>query len=130
MLGGRIHLNIGTAATLLPLIQQGKVRAISVWGPQRYPQLPEVPTMIESGFPGISLGFWVGMAAPKATPAPVIAKLNAAVNEVLADTETKARMEKRGLETRAGTPQDFAAFLAEERPKWAAIVKASGVKVQ
>ncbi len=130
MLGGRIHLNIGTAATLLPLIQQGKVRAISVWGPQRYGQLPDVPTMIESGFPGIALGFWVGLVAPKGTPEPIIEKLNKAVNAVLDDPQTKARMGKRGLEARPGTPQDFAAFLAEERPKWAEIVKASGVKVQ
>ncbi len=130
LLGGRIHLNIGTAATLLPLIQQGKVRAISVWGPQRYSQLPDVPTMVESGFPGISLGFWVGLVAPKGTPAPIVEKLNSAVNAVLADPQTKARMEKRGLEARAGTPQDFAKFLAAEQPKWADIVKASGVKVR
>ena len=63
MLGGTIHLNIGTASTLVPLIQEGKLRAISVWGPTRFPELPEVPTMIESGFPGLSLWFWAGLWA-------------------------------------------------------------------
>ena len=60
MLGGTIQLNIGTTSTLLPLIREGKIRAIAQWGKSREPDLPDVPTMIESGFPGLSLGFWVG----------------------------------------------------------------------
>ena len=84
MLGGRIHLNIGTIATLVPLISDGKIRALAVWGPARYPDLPDVPTMIENGFPGLSLCFWAGLWAPAGTPAPVVAKLNAETNAVLA----------------------------------------------
>ena len=61
MLGGTIHLNIGTSSTLLPLIRSGKIRAIAQWGKSREADLPDVPTMIESGFPGLSLGFWVGL---------------------------------------------------------------------
>ena len=69
MLGGTIQLNIGTTATLLPLIRSGKIRAIAQWGKSREADLPDVPTMIESGFPGLSLGFWVGLWAPAGTPA-------------------------------------------------------------
>ena len=69
MLGGTIHLNIGTTSTLLPLIRSGKIRAIAQWGKTREADLPDVPTMIESGFPGLSLGFWVGLWAPAGTPA-------------------------------------------------------------
>jgi len=130
MLGGRIHLNIGTTATLLPLVKDGKLRAIAVWGEKRYPDLPEVPTMIESGFPGISLGFWVGLLAPAGTPAPIVERLNGEINAILSTPAMKASMGKLGLEPRPGSPQQFSAFLADELPKWAEIVRVAGVKVE
>jgi tripartite-type tricarboxylate transporter receptor subunit TctC len=129
MLGGTIHLNIGTASTLVPLIQEGKLRAISVWGPTRFPELPDVPTMMESGFPGLSLYFWSGLWVPVGTPAAVVSRLNAETNAALRSPEMKASMDKLGIEATIGSPQDFAAFIADEAPKWARIVEASGVKV-
>jgi tripartite-type tricarboxylate transporter receptor subunit TctC len=129
MLGGTIHLNIGTASTLVPLIQEGKLRAISVWGPTRFPELPDVPTMIESGFPGLSLWFWAGLWAPAGTPAAIVDKLNAATNAALRSTEMQASMAKLGVEATIGSPHDFATFIAEEAPKWARIVADSGVRV-
>ena len=129
MMGGTIHLNIGTASTLVPLIREGKIRAISVWGPTRFPELPEVPTMIESGFPGLSLFFWSGLWAPAGTPVEIVNRLNAETNAALRSPEMKASMERLGIETMIGSPQEFAAFLAEEHPKWARIVEASGVKI-
>jgi tripartite-type tricarboxylate transporter receptor subunit TctC len=129
MLGGTIHLNIGTASTLVPLIQEGKLRAISVWGPTRFAELPDVPTMIESGFPGLSLWFWAGLWAPAGTPAAIVAKLNAATNAALRSPEMQASMAKLGVEATIGSPQDFAAFIADEAPKWARIVADSGVRV-
>ena len=130
MLGGRIHLNIGTTATLVPLIKEGKLKAISVWAPTRHPELPEIPTMIESGFPGLSLSFWVGLWAPAGTPEPIVRKLNAEVNAVLASPEMKASLARLGVEGRPGSTRDFAAFIADEIPKWADIVRLSGVKVE
>ena len=130
MLGGTIHINIGVTATLLPLIREGKVRPIAVWSKTRHPELPEVPTMIESGFPGLSLGFWVGLWAPAGTPAAVIDKVNAAANTALRSPEMMASMKRLGVDGSPGSPQDFAAFIADEAPKWADIVKASGVKVE
>ncbi|MGH6770019.1 MAG: Bug family tripartite tricarboxylate transporter substrate binding protein [Xanthobacteraceae bacterium] len=129
MLGGRIHLNIGTTSTLVPLVKAGKIKAISVWSPKRYANLPDVPTMIESGFPGLALGYWAGMFAPAGTPAAIVNKLNAAINAGLNSPEVKARLAKRGLEGRPGTPKDFAAFIASEQPRWAEIVRVSGVQV-
>jgi tripartite-type tricarboxylate transporter receptor subunit TctC len=130
MLGGTIHLNIGTASTLVPLISEGKLRAISVWGPTRFPELPDVPTMMESGFPDMSAWFWSGLWAPAGTPAAVVDRLNAATNAALKSPEMKASMEKLGIEATTGSPQDFAAFIAAEVPKWARIVEASGVKME
>jgi tripartite-type tricarboxylate transporter receptor subunit TctC len=129
MLGGTIHVNIGTLSTLLPLIREGKVRAIAVWGRSREPDLPDVPTMIESGFPGLSLGFWVGLWAPAGTPEAIIAQLNRETNAALNSAEMKASMTRLGVEGRPGSPQEFAAFVLDEAPKWAEIVKASGVPV-
>ena len=130
MMGGTIHLNIGTASTLIPLIRDGKIRAISVWGPKRLPELPDVPTMIESGFPGLSLFFWSGLWAPAGTPAEIVNKLNAETNAALRSPEMKAAMARLGIEANIWTPREFATFIADETPKWQNIVRDSGVKVE
>jgi tripartite-type tricarboxylate transporter receptor subunit TctC len=129
MLGGTIHLNIGTASTLVPLINEGKLRAISVWGPTRFPELPDVPTMIESGFPGLSLGFWVGLWAPAGTPDAIVERINAATNAALGSAEMRASMHRLGIAPSIGSVKDFAHFIADEAPRWADIVAKSGVQV-
>jgi tripartite-type tricarboxylate transporter receptor subunit TctC len=129
MLGGTIQLNIGTTATLLPLIAEGKIRAIAQWGSSRESELPNVPTMIESGFPGLSLGFWAGLWVPAGTPTNVIRQLNAATNAALASPEMKASFRTLGLEPRIGTSKDFAAFVADETPKWQRIVEESDLQI-
>ena len=129
MLGGTIHVNIGTIATLLPLIREGKIRAIAQWGKSREADLPDVPTMIESGFPGLSLGFWVGLWAPAGTPAAIIDELNRAANAALGSAEMKTSMTRLGIAPSIGSVQDFAAFIADETPKWADIVRVAGVQI-
>jgi tripartite-type tricarboxylate transporter receptor subunit TctC len=128
MLGGTIHINIGTTATLLPLIREAKIRAIAQWGDSREADLPDVPTMIESGFPGLSLGFWVGLWAPAGTPAATVNALNAATNAAFRKSDMKDSMARLGVVPRPGTPEDFARFIADEAPKWADIVRVSGVE--
>ncbi|MGZ5854038.1 MAG: Bug family tripartite tricarboxylate transporter substrate binding protein [Xanthobacteraceae bacterium] len=130
VLGGTIQINIGTTTTLVPLIREGRLRAIAQWGATREPELPDVPTMIESGFPGLSLGFWVGLWAPAGMPPSIVARLNAATNAALVSPEMKASFKALGLEPRPGSPQDFSAFIADETPKWQRIVEASGVQVE
>jgi tripartite-type tricarboxylate transporter receptor subunit TctC len=129
MMGGTIQLNIGTTSTLLPLIREGKIRAIAQWGPKREADLPDVPTMIESGFPGLSLGFWTGLWAPAATPTAIVDTLNASANRMMATPEMRAAMRRLGVEPRIGTPNDFADFIAAEVPRWKQIVEASGVQI-
>jgi tripartite-type tricarboxylate transporter receptor subunit TctC len=129
MMGGTIQLNIGTTSTLLPLIREGKIRAIAQWGEKREADLPDVPTMIESGFPGLSLGFWTGLWAPAGTPAAIVDTLNASANRMMATPEMRAAMQRLGVEPRIGTPKDFADFIAAEVPKWKQIVEASGVQI-
>ena len=129
MLGGRVHVYWPTRQPL-PLIREGKIKALAISSPQRSPDLPEVPTVKELGIEELSLEYWAGVWAPAGTPADIVKKLNAAINEALQSPELIASMKKLGFETRIGSSQDFADFIAAEIPRWAAVVKASGVKSQ
>jgi tripartite-type tricarboxylate transporter receptor subunit TctC len=129
MLTGAIQVNIGTTATLLPLIREGKIRAIAQWGTTREAELPDVPTMIESGFPGLSLGFWAGLWAPPGTPNAIVDTLNGSTNRVLDRPDTRTAMQRLGVSPSIGSPKDFADFIAAEAPKWRRIVEASGVQI-
>jgi tripartite-type tricarboxylate transporter receptor subunit TctC len=128
MLGGRIQMNFGTQSTLLPLIRDGKVRPLAVTTETRAKDLPEVPTMAESGLPQLSLAFSAGILAPAGTPAAIVAKLNAEINEAMKSPELAASMAKLGFEPQFWSPQDYGAFLAEEARRWPPIVKTSGVQ--
>jgi tripartite-type tricarboxylate transporter receptor subunit TctC len=130
MLGGRIQMNFGTPPTLLPLIQQGKIRALAVTTDARYRDLPEVPTMIEAGLPQLALTFSAGVLAPAGTPAPILDTLNAAFREALKSPELIGSMAKLGFAPEPWTREQYGAFLAEEMRKWPPIVKASGVKAE
>jgi tripartite-type tricarboxylate transporter receptor subunit TctC len=129
MLGGPVQIYFGTPATILPLIREGKLKPLAVSSMTRNAQLPDVPTMIESALPDLSLTLWMGILAPAGTPASVVDSLNGAINENLCSTRLAASMTELGFETKIGSPHDFAAFIAGEAPKWSAIVRESGAKV-
>jgi tripartite-type tricarboxylate transporter receptor subunit TctC len=129
ILGGQIHMNIGTTATVVPLVRSGKLRALAVIGEGRYRDLPDVPTMVESGVP-LAFTFWSGLLAPKGTPADVMQKLNTTLNEVLRNPELKDGMAKLGLDPKPGSPQDFADFLDAEKREWGNAVQVTGVKIE
>ena len=129
ILGGQIHMNIGTTATVVPLVRSGKLRALAVIGEGRYRDLPDVPMMVESGIP-LAFTFWGGFLAPKGTPADVVQKLNTTLNEVLQTPELKESMAKLGLDPKPGTPQQFADFLEAEKREWGNAVQVTGVKIE
>jgi tripartite-type tricarboxylate transporter receptor subunit TctC len=130
MLGGRIDLNIGTVATLLPLIRAGKVRPLAFTGRTRSVDLPDVPTTAESGYPDVGFNPDVcsAMFAPAGTPVAIINRLNAEVNAGLASPELKATFVKFGMEPKPASPQELASFMVEQVRKWPGIIKATGVK--
>ena len=128
MLGGRIHMNFGTQATLLPLIQQGKIRALAVTTETRVKDLPDVPTMIESGLPQLTLGFSAGILAPAGTPTAIVEKLHGEINDAMKSPELAASMAKLGFEPKFWSAQQYAAFLADEMKRWPPLVRASGVQ--
>jgi tripartite-type tricarboxylate transporter receptor subunit TctC len=130
MLGGRIHVYWPTPATVLPLIREGKIKALAASSAERNPDLPDVPTLKELGLDELSLEFWAGMWAPARVPAEIVEKLNAAINEALQSTEMVASMSKLGFDSRIGSARDFADFVAAEIPRWTAVVKTSGLKPQ
>jgi len=130
MLGGRIHVYWPTPATVLPLMREGKIKALAASSAERNPDLPDVLTLKELGLDELSLEFWAGMWAPARTPADIVEKLNAAVNEALQSPEMVASMNKLGFDSRIGSSRDFADFVAAEIPRWTAVVKTSGLKSQ
>ena len=129
LVSGQVHFMFATAASVLPHTRSGRLRALAVTSIQRSPSVPELPTVAESGIAGFEALTWHGIVVPAATPVPVIAKINAEVNAILATAEMKERFATQGVEARGGKPEEFAAFLRSEIPKWTKVVRESGAKV-
>jgi tripartite-type tricarboxylate transporter receptor subunit TctC len=130
MLGGQIHMNFGATATLVPLIRDGRVKALAVTSATRHRDLPEVPTMTENGLPEVTSVTYYGILGPPGTPADVVERLNREVNESLKDPELTAAMLRVGFEPKSGSPQDFAALMTDQMQKWAPMVKSTGFQME
>jgi tripartite-type tricarboxylate transporter receptor subunit TctC len=127
MLGGQIQAGFETTSVLFGHLKENKIRALAVATPERLPELPDVPTMIESGFPDFVASSWTSVMAPAGTPRDIVAKLNAAINAGLASPAMQARFKQLAAEARPGTPEDLATFVAGEIPKWQTMAKLAGV---
>ena len=117
-------------AVMQPLqaqIQAGKLRAIAVTTPKRFPLLPDIPAIAESGYPGFEALAWNGLVAPAGTPRPVIDKINAEVNAILKLPDVTQKMNAAGFDLIGGTPEDFAKLIAAESARWTPVVKRLGI---
>jgi tripartite-type tricarboxylate transporter receptor subunit TctC len=130
LLSGQMQMYFDNFANLLPHVENGRLRAIAVTGDTRPAQLPDVPTMAESGYAGIAAVYWNGLLAPAGTPVSVVARLNAAVNQALAVPEVRTALIKLGSEPKTGTPAEFAAFIAAEVRHWGKVVRDANITVQ
>jgi tripartite-type tricarboxylate transporter receptor subunit TctC len=130
LVGGQVQMTFEGTSVLLPLIETGKLRALAVTSAKRLPQLPQVPTMVESGFAGFVSTSWTGLLAPAHTPRDVIDKLNAQINEGLKTPELTAALAKVSNEPVGGTPKDFANTIKGDIDKWAPVVKSLGLMPQ
>jgi tripartite-type tricarboxylate transporter receptor subunit TctC len=130
MIGGQIELGFETTSVTLSHVRDGSMRPLGVATAHRLPELPDVPTLIESGVPDFVAGSWIGIMAPAGTPPDVVDKLNAAINQGLKTPKLQARLKQLAAEARPGTPQDFADFIKVEDPKWTAMAKLSGIKTE
>jgi tripartite-type tricarboxylate transporter receptor subunit TctC len=128
LLAGRIDMFIGAVNSLLPLIKEGKLRALAAAGRVRIPALPDVPTFAEAGLPGVEVGSGVGLVAPAGTPNDIVAKLNGAISETIATPGFHDRMAKIGVEVVGTTPAEYAKILRDDYEKWGKVVAAAGIK--
>ena len=129
LLAGHVQMTINAKSQLLAHIEAGKLRALAVTSAERWRELPDVPTMTEAGYLDGPYDTLFGVVAPAGTPAAVIDKLNAAVNDGLKAPEVRASFAKLSIEPKNGTPAEFATFIAEGVPRWAEMVRISGIKV-
>jgi tripartite-type tricarboxylate transporter receptor subunit TctC len=130
MLSGQIDMSFEPTSIALAHVRDGKVRPLAVTGAARSFELPDVPTMIESGVPEMVAVSWTGLVAPPKTPPAIIARLNQEVNAALESDDMIAALRKLGSSPLGGSPQDFRRLLMEEGPKWLAVVKSSGMKIE
>src|SRR3954467_11045435 len=126
MLGGRVQMNIGTTSTLAPPARQGKARALAMTTATRDPELPDVPTMAESGLPEVASVTTYGLFGPAGMPRDVVARLHASVNESLKSQELRAAIQRIGFEAQPGSPEDFTKLLTNEMKVWIPIVQKTG----
>ncbi|MBV9191129.1 MAG: tripartite tricarboxylate transporter substrate binding protein [Betaproteobacteria bacterium] len=129
LIAGNVQLMFESTNSIAPHVQNARIRALAVTGAQRAHALPQVPTMIEAGVPGYEVTAWSGIIAPAGLPRPMLDKLNAVVNRVIVEPQTKERLEQMGSEGGGGTPEAFGALIRQDSAKWADVIKRSGAKI-
>ncbi len=129
LVGGQVDLHFASLPAALALVKGGKLRALAVTSDKRAPQLPDVPTLVESGYPGFTFQVFYGVMAPAGTPPERVARLNTAFERALATPAVRDKLAGIGVNVHPGSPDDFGKFLASERSKYAEAVKASGAKI-
>ncbi len=127
ILSEQVQMAFPDVSILIPLIREGKLKALAVTSAKRHPQLPEIPTMIESGIPDYIMTFWSGVVAPSGTPADMVDRLNAAINDGLRSQAIRENLAKVGAVASPGSPKEFADFIAAETTKWRAVARMAGI---
>lgn len=130
LIAGDTDFAIDNIASYTPLIKSGKVKALAVTAADRWPTMPDVPTMVESGVRDFVITSWGAFVMPKGTPAPIVAKLSAAIQAIAAEPATQQRFLETGARAIATTPQETVAFAERERVKWKEVVQISGAKME
>jgi tripartite-type tricarboxylate transporter receptor subunit TctC len=128
LIAGQVSLTMTGAPAVMPHAQSGKLRALGVSSAARLDAFPQVPTIAESGVPGFEATQWYGVVAPAGTPADIVAKLNAAIVQIMGSKEMKERLNTEGAIASVNSPEAFAAFIESERKRWGAVVKAAGMR--
>ncbi len=130
VVGGHTQIIFDSVAMGMPMVQAGKLKALAVTGLERSPTVPNLPTMNESGVPGYEIVLWFGMFAPKDTPAPIVAKLNAEMARILKKPSIQDAFVKEGVTLAGGSSEQLAKFQKDEIVKWAKLIKASGASAK
>lgn len=128
LLAGRVDMFIGAINSLLPLIQEGKLRALAATSSKRIRSLPDVPTMSEAGLPGVEVGAAIGVVAPAGTPPNIVETLNREIAEIIADPGLHERLAAVGLDVVGTTAADYAKIIRDDYAKWGKVIAAAGIK--
>jgi tripartite-type tricarboxylate transporter receptor subunit TctC len=129
LIGGQVQLMFDNIPSAISQIRAGKLKALATTGPKRSATLPDLPTMIEAGFPNYQSTAWFGVSAPAGTPREIIDRLNAEGQKAVRAPDFVKRMSELGYDIVGGTPEQMAAMIQEELRRWGPVVKASGAKV-
>jgi tripartite-type tricarboxylate transporter receptor subunit TctC len=130
LVGGQVQMTFSSITAALPFIKDGRLRGLATTGERRAPALANLPTVIESGFPGFEVNLWLALFVPSKTPADVVAKLNTEVRKALQTPEVKAAFDKVGADPVGSTTTDAAAFVQKEFRKWGDVIKSAHIKPQ
>ena len=129
-MGGQVPVNIANVPAIIGPVQAGRLRALAVTSAQRVSQLPDVPTMQESGVPGFEVNSWYGVEAPAATPAVLLDKLNADITSVLRMPEIQQRLTELVMPPSPTSRAEFDQFIRAEIARWAKVIKDAGIPQQ
>jgi tripartite-type tricarboxylate transporter receptor subunit TctC len=129
-MGGQITMAIETISPILPLVRAGKIKALGVTASKRSNELPDVPTIAESGYPGFDVTNWYGVLAPAGTPHKTIARLNHEITRIVRLPEVKERLISAGLEVVDSTPEEYAVFRKSDLAKWAKIIRDTNLRYE
>jgi tripartite-type tricarboxylate transporter receptor subunit TctC len=129
LVAGQVQMTVNGKSVLLPHIQSGKLKALAVTGDKRWPELPGVPTFIETGYLKDNYDSVFGIVAPTGTPQPIVEQLNRSINDGLNNPEVRDGLAKLGIEPNPGSVKDFSDFIAEATPRWTEIVHITGIKI-
>ncbi len=130
LMGGQVHMMFEQMYAAMPSIKGGRMRALAITSKVRSPLLPDVPTMGEQGYPAIEVQNWQGLVGPKGMPAELVKQLNAACNQALQTAEVKEKILSQGNELGGGPPEQFAALIKAEAPRWAKVVREAKMEVE
>jgi tripartite-type tricarboxylate transporter receptor subunit TctC len=128
LIGGRVSMMFGPTAAGLPLVREGKLRALAVTSLKRSSAIPDVQTIAESGYPGFEFTLWLGLLAPARPPATIVSKLHLETVKALALPDLRVKLTDLGLETIGNSPNAFVAIIKSEISKWAKVIKDAGIK--
>ena len=130
VLGGQVQAGFFVPGNVLQFMQQGKLRAIASTGQKRFPIAPDIPTMIEQGFPDFVALSWIGFLAPGGTPRQIVDRYNREIVRILRSPEIQQKLEGMQFELVAGTPEQFAQWIQSEIPRWGKVIKDTGAKAE
>lgn len=130
LIAGQVSMSFSTAASAMPHVRSGRLRALAVTGAARSPALPDLPTVAESGVPGYEASLWYGFVGPARMPAEIVQRLNTEIVAALKLPEVRDRLANEGVEARSTTTEEFSRLLVSDVKRWAAVIEKTGVRVE